>query len=123
MIRVWIYFGCHREAGHYLWSAGMQSYRYHGNGRLSSFDGLLAPQDSPAPYRACFYRLGGWGASALSFWDNSVDHRAGSNSIFFAPSLTITPEKMMAEAKAIFPEVWSRLPEIEWHSSVTIGGA
>ena len=48
--------------------------------------------------------------TALSFWDYSVDKRGGSNSIIFAPSLTISPEDILSEAQRRFPQVFARLP-------------
>lgn len=104
----WLYFGCHNGPGHYLWVEGMISTHAHGLPR--NFDGLLAPQNTRKPYIASVSRLEGWGMSALSFWDYSVDSRPGSNSIIFAPSLTITPEEFLSEAKRRFPQVFARIP-------------
>ena len=112
MIDQWIYFGCHREPGHYLFAEGMRSY---GLGRhldkLTHFDGKLPRQDNTEPYIATVSRLEGWGCSALAFWDYSVDKRGGCNSVVFAPSMTITPADLLAEAQARFPEVFKRLPQ------------
>lgn len=112
MIDRWIYFGCHREPGHYLFAEGMRSY---GLGRhldkLTHFDGKLPRQDNTAPYLATVSRLEGWGGSALAFWDYSVDKRGGCNSVVFAPSLTIAPADLLAEAQARFPEVFNRTPQ------------
>lgn len=104
----WLYFGCHVGAGHYLFEQGM--LRSHGSGLLCNFDGLLAPQDSRLPYIAAVSRLEGWGMTALSFWDYSVDKRRGSNSIIFVPSLTISPDDLLSEARQRFPQVFARLP-------------
>lgn len=103
-----LYFGCHDGAGHYLHEPGM--VRCHGINQPRNFDGLLAPQDSTKPYIAAVSRLEGWGMSALSFWDYSVDKRPGSNSIFFFTSLDISPDDMLAVAKKRFPSVFARLP-------------
>lgn len=107
----WLYFGCHRQAGHYLFGQGMRSRYEHKYDRLTHFDGKLPPQDCADPYIATVSRLEGWGMSALAFWDYSVDKRGGCNSVVFAPSLTISPDDLLAEAKARFPEVFSRLPQ------------
>ncbi|RJF99001.1 hypothetical protein [Noviherbaspirillum saxi] len=80
--------------------------------KLQYFDGKLPSQNDTTGYVASISRLGGWGMSALAFWDYSVDKRGGCNSVFYAPSLTITPEELMAGAKQHFPEVWARLPEV-----------
>jgi hypothetical protein len=90
----------------------MRSF-YDRTGReLSRFDGMLPPQDSAVGYRAAITRLGGWGYTALAFWDYTVDKRGGCNSVFFAPSLTISAEELVEGAKKAFPQVWARLPEI-----------
>ena len=106
----WLYFGCHRQAGHYVWRQGMRDYGIDER-NLNRFDGLLPPQDDPTPYIATVSRLGGWGRSALAFWDYSVDKRGGSNSVVFAPSLTIEPADLLREAQERFPEVFGRLPQ------------
>ena len=110
----WLYFGCHREAGHYVFAEGMRSYRPpYGSGArdLSRFDGMLPPQGSSDPYIAAVTRLEGWGMTALAFWDYSVDKRGGCNSVVFAPSLTIAPEELLEQAQARFPQVFRRLPQ------------
>lgn len=108
----WFYFGCHREAGHYLFTEGMrQLWRRDWPRELSRFDAMLPPQTDTAPYIAAVSRLEGWGMSALAFWDYSVDKRGGCNSIVFAPSLTIAPDELLAEAQRRFPEVFGRLPQ------------
>jgi hypothetical protein len=116
----WLYFGCGpRESGHYLYTESGQ--KLHHYGRPDSFimqmcwDGNLAPQPEPAPdtliYRAALSRLGGWGYSALSWWDRSADKRGKSNSTILAPNLAIEPAAMLDEAKRRFPWVFSRLPQ------------
>lgn len=108
----WIYFGCHRQPGHYTFSEGMRRLvQRYGSRDLSRFDGMLPSQIDTAPYIATVSHLGGWGLTALAFWDNSVDKRGGCNSIVFAPSLTITPEELLAEAQKRFPQVFERLPQ------------
>jgi len=107
----WLYFGCHNEPGHYLFKQGMRrAYFDKKLEKLNLFDGKLPPQDSVEGYVATISRLGGWGLTALAFWDYSVDKRGGCNSIVFAPSMTIEPEAMLTEAQSRFPEVFSRLP-------------
>lgn len=112
MPRDWYYFGCHQRPGHYLFTQGMRENWRHGWPReLSRFDGMLPPQMDTAPYIATVSRLEGWGLTALAFWDYSVDKRGGCNSVVFAPSLTITPADLLAEAQVRFPEVFGRLPQ------------
>ena len=110
----WFYFGCHQQAGHYVFTEGMRSYNppYDSSMRnLNRFDGMLPPQDNTAPYIATVSRLEGWGLTALAFWDYSVDKRGGCNSVVFAPSMTIEPADLLAEAQRRFPQVFSRLPQ------------
>jgi hypothetical protein len=117
MIKTWLYFGCYKQAGHYLFKEGMHGQYYdRAIEKLTRFDGMLAPQDSNVPYMATVSRLEGFGVSALSFWDYSVDKRGGCNSTFFAPSLTISPDDLIKESASRFPEVWSRFPEVKLQS-------
>ena len=112
MMSKWVYFGCHKELGHYTYSEDMHKLvRRFGSRDLSRFDGMLPPQTDTEPYVATVSRLGGWGLTALAFWDYSVDGRPGSNSVIFAPSLTIAPEDLLLEAKRRFPQVFGRLPQ------------
>jgi hypothetical protein len=116
MIKEWLYFGCHKRPGHYLFKQGMHEDYSRATQNLSRFDGMLAPQSTREPYVAVVSRLDGWGCTALSFWDYSVDSRGGCNSIFFAPSLDISEEDMMRGAAERFPEVWNRLPQVKIHT-------
>lgn len=110
----WFYFGCHGEAGHYLFMPGMLHVYNHA---LSlRFDGSLCRKET-TPFIAALSRLGGLGYSALAFWDYSVDSRPGSNSIFFAPSLTASAETIVIGSQKYFPQVWRRIPELRLHSS------
>jgi hypothetical protein len=106
----WLYFGCHREAGHYVFKEGMSHCGDYQLTKLSRFDGALPSQDNTAPYIATVTRLEGWGFTALAFWDYSVDKRGGSNSVIFAPSLTIEPLELLDEARVRFYTVFERLP-------------
>lgn len=113
MINDWLYFGCHRRAGHYLFKPGMRETYGQEYRKLLNFDGLLPLQGDRAGYVATVSRLGAWGATALAFWDYTVDTRPGSNSVFYAPSLTIEPDELLVQARAQFPEVWQRLPDVK----------
>ena len=108
----WLYFGCHDGPGHYVWEQGM--YRAHTSEarRLSSLDGMLPPQDDATQGVATFTRLPGLGLSVIAWWDYSVDKRGKSNSAVFAPSLTIAPADMLAEAAHKFPTVFGRQPAL-----------
>ncbi len=107
----WLYFGCHESAGHYVWEEGMRRHRDpYGSRSLAQLDGMLPPQGSSDAYIATVSRLGGWGLTALAFWDYSVDKRGASNSVVFAPSLIIEPSALLLEAQTRFPQVFRRLP-------------
>lgn len=105
----WLYFGCRHEAGHYVFRENGRTDYWLEDG-IGRFDGKLAPQPEAELYVAALSRLGGWGLSALSWWDRSVDRRPGSNSILFAPSLTIEPIEILVEGTKRFPWVFDRLP-------------
>jgi hypothetical protein len=106
------YFGCIREAGHYLYSSnGWKDYslldtiipwRY-------KVDGNLCPPDMSGQYEieglAMLHYKDGW--TALAFWDRSVDHRHKSNSCFLAPGY-FSFEEMLKLAKEYFPSVMKR---------------
>ena len=121
----WIYFGAHSDgAGHGTYSEGMRrlTVRY-GSRDLTRFDTMLPIQIDTEPYVATISRLGGWGFTALAFWDNSVDKRPGSNSIIFCPDLTISHDEMLSESQRRFPEVFKRLPKPLVLAHTLIGGA
>jgi len=112
----WYYFGCVGQPGHHLFEEGLHSAAY--GHPLARFDGSLCiPHDSRL-YLAALTRLGGLGYTALAFFDQTVDSRPGSNSIFFAPSLAIHPEPMLEMAKLRFPKIFARLPEIDLSRAV-----
>jgi len=113
----WLYFGSHGKPGQFLWEPGMKWVWIRRYEQLLQFDGILPPQDDPTGYVATISRLGGWGVTALAFWDYTIDKRARCNSVFYAPSLTISVEDLFAGAKQQFPEVWARLPEVKLHPS------
>lgn len=120
MTHPWLYFGCGpHDTGHYLYEASGQKLYFYGRPTSwimgMKWDGDLAPQPEPADdrqiYKAAFSRLGGWGYSALSWWDRSADTRKASNSTILCPDLTITPEMMLGQAMQRFPWVFARLPQ------------
>jgi len=119
MSNQWLYFGCHGEAGHYLWSPGMRKEYHHPLSR--KFDGALCPVETKEHVAALLSRIGAFGYSALAFWDYTVDKRAASNSIFFAPSLTASAATIILGAQTYFPQVWQRLPNgLTLHSSCDV---
>lgn len=111
MNRPWLYFGCHQEAGHYLWYGNGLRAKY--DHPLGKFDGSLCLPKAVGERVAALSRLGASGYSALAFWDCSVDSRSGSNSIIFAPSLDITAAEMVKGAKLHLPLFAKRWPSID----------
>jgi hypothetical protein len=114
----WFYFGCVREAGHYLFDRNGNKARgyggpeqYHLREALSHFDSVLPPPRGDGLYRASFSTLGGLGYCALSWWDGSVDKRPGSNSTVFAPGLIWTPERLLEIYPKAFPWLAERQPQ------------
>ena len=59
---------------------------------------------------ATFSRLGGYGKSALAWWDCSADKRPKSSSTVLAPSLTMH-RRNARTGEGDFPWVFSRLPQ------------
>lgn len=115
----WLYFGCAPgQSGHYLLRESGSTLHAYGSNPLAylqrmCWDGNLAPQPERGGelYRASLSRLGGWGYSALSWWDRSQDKRGASNSTILAPDLTIAPADMLRESQARMPWVFTRLPQ------------
>lgn len=107
----WFYVGCGpREIGHYVWEHTGQKFRHH-TINFNWCDGSLQYPSYTQLYVATFSRLGGYGKSALAWWDCSADKRPKSSSTILAPSLTMHPAEMLERAKGIFPWVFSRLPQ------------
>jgi hypothetical protein len=103
------YFGAIGDAGHYLWTEDF--------GHMRGFETMqqlpwgyriyaeLCPSGEQVEGVARIHHLAGW--TALAFWDRSVDHRPGSNSVFiFRGELTF--DDAVARAKEKFPDVWAR---------------
>lgn len=105
-----LYFGCHREAGHFLWAE---------NGHRASTDaekklpfrygildaGLLPPYQPQIEGQATIVHFPSW--TIVSFWDRSVDKRGGCNSAFVIPAV-VSFDDAITIAKQRFPWVWSR---------------
>lgn len=110
------YFGCYKEAGHYLWRAyqdGSITKMYEHNTEF--------PKDFPIQYRALDSCLLGYtkqiegkgtlnyinGWTILAFWDRSQDKRFNSNSAFMIQG-NYSLDKMKELAKAYFPQIYKR---------------
>lgn len=118
----WFYFGCNREAGHYLFTEDGRKAQHYGpqeqralRDALSHMDGVLPPLSKnkfTAPlYVASFSMLGGLRYCALSWWDCSVDKRPGSNSTVFAPGTDWESAELLTTAMEKMPWIFSRLPK------------
>ena len=117
MSETWFYFGCAREAGHYLFDRNGNKAEGYGppeqqrlRKALSHFDGVLPPYVEER-YRASFSVLGGLRYCALSWWDGSEDKRPGSNSTVFAPGLAWTPQRLLELYPKAFPWLAERQPQ------------
>lgn len=110
-----LYFGCHREAGHYLFTVGMESLGARRNSYrdLETFiDGSFCPTGLPQSQQEGVANLTHMnrdyhGLTILSFWDRSVDSRPGSNSNFILPGV-LNFQQALEESKKQFPKVFSR---------------
>lgn len=104
-----LYFGCKGDAGHYAWDA-------HGT-RLSSknpdahflmmHDGQLAPKKDYTQGKAILHHYPEY--AILAYWDNKVDSRPGSNTMFLIPGKT-NPAQAIETIKQHFPQIWQRSP-------------
>jgi len=104
------FFGCIRGAGHYMYKSGENNnavdYDFlDKNPWGNSIDGSLCLWYTRKQGIASLHHKDGW--TALSFWDNSVDGRPGSNGNFLAEG-TFNFGGMIALAKEKFPNVMSR---------------
>lgn len=110
-----LFYGCHREIGHYLYDhRGIRIYdnpdcpwdRY-------SIDGKLAPQVRPVPRdRFATHHKDGW--TAISWWDNTIDARPGSNSTVLIDR-TLEPQEALDVARAQLPWLTPRLTNLQPH--------
>ncbi len=103
------YFGCHREAGHYLWSETARQVWDRENRfpfRYEILDGGLLPVREPQiEGKAVLVHIGTW--TVVTFWDRSVDKRGGCNSSFVIPS-HVGFDEAITISKERFPWVWAR---------------
>lgn len=124
------YFGCWRDAGHYLWHRGtdgspikmydrgeaerrlLGSYPHSGGERTPGeipwgyhLDGGLLNQRRTKQGEAVVEQRDGW--TALSFWDYSVDSRGGSNSTFVFDEL-LEPARALELARTLWPPIFER---------------
>lgn len=103
---MFIYFGCHRESGHYLFKTDFSYVSYHNHPLpWKKIDGVLVPGKRETEGHIALWHKEGW--TCIAFWDRSVDKRNGSNSAFFAHGdFSFDDMKRLAEIN--FPDVWNR---------------
>lgn len=111
------YFGCVGQAGHYFFDERLRSLGRNDTPKFFDrrVDGQFAPRTSPKSRmdrgdelpngHARVTQVDGW--TVLSFWDNSVDKRGASNSIFFFPEI-IDGEYALTAARDVFPTIFAR---------------
>lgn len=97
------YFGCYIEKGHYFWEPFNKTKvvhwpKYQPWGVILD-GGLLTKGDY------FFEQRDGW--TCLSFWDQSVDTRPGSNGAFLCNEI-VTPAELVRRAQKGWPEVFAR---------------
>lgn len=73
--------------------------------KVAKYPGDPRPADA-APYLAAVHHKDGW--SAIAFWDNSVDNRPGSNSVFMVDVPDLSFREICLLAEEHFPQVWKR---------------
>lgn len=108
-----LYYGCsNNNTGHYVFTAEggniyslSHSEKTNNSNFLASNDAKLTPIDSYKQGRAIFHIYPTF--TILAFWDNSVDSRPGSNSMFMLPPGT-TSANAIDTARKIFSSVFQR---------------
>jgi len=108
------YFGCIRQAGHYLWESGggalyrcrvlPQDWPFGENGW--SLDRKFCPNNAQTQSSARLVHVDGW--TVLAMWDRTVDKRWGCNANFVERG-ELSFEQMVEKAKESFPTVWERI--------------
>src|SRR6516165_12509479 len=101
----WWYYGCDQRPEQHLWTPERVIVTDPQLVKLGQLSPLLAPQCASTPYVGVITKLRGWGITALSFWDYSVDRRAGSSSSFFVNDVDIPTKDFLVEVPTKFPWV------------------
>lgn len=107
------YFGCLREAGHYLWiNEGYHAYDYRKYGLTDRL--VYALDGAFCPFRIEYQR---WLCSIVppwtivSWWDSSQDTRPQSVSAFIGSGFGNEPHRLLDAARTKFPSVFARQPK------------
>lgn len=100
------YFGCwDGTVGHYLKDPSGTHADWDRTPWGIKIDARLAPTSTREEGIAKLHHKDNW--TALSFWDYSVDHRGGCNSIFFAEGI-FSFDEMIQIGKDSFPKIMER---------------
>ena len=108
------YFGCWNSLGHHLYNhVGRLLHPFKNALPWKQIDGTLCPADTKQQGIVKIHYKNGW--SAAAFWDYSVDHRPGSNSVLFVEDL-IDITQVRGEFQETFPQIYNRFAFdlIEW---------
>jgi len=103
-----LYFGCwsEEEKRHLLRDLKGETLPIYRNViPWKDFEGTLCPKSTRKEGIAKLHHKEGW--TALAFWDNSIDKRPGSKSVFFARG-THNFNGMKQIARYNFPEIMNR---------------
>ncbi len=101
-----LYFGCLREAGHYLFSKTNPGIRTRDQPWGVLIDGKTVGHGGYGTPGVCVTtRKDGW--VAVDFTDNSVDTRPGSHSCFLCHG-NLSAAEVLELAREQWPEVFSR---------------
>lgn len=109
------YYGCWNEVGHFLFKPDGDSIREFNPCFPKDFpvkpgllDGAFLGCQWGPQFEAVLSHVGNW--TIISFWDNTVDDRPGSNSNFiFRGKLSF--EEAIKMAKEVFPTIFARFPK------------
>jgi len=108
------FFGCWKTHGHYLKDHTGKSLNYSNNSLpWDKIDGTLCPDDTRKQGIVKIHHKNGWTAAA--FWDYSIDHRSGSNSVLFVEDILDITE-VISEFEETFPQIYKRFDFelVEW---------
>ena len=103
------YFGCIGQVGHHLWDENLHTVpRWSKSTPWGvELDSSLCPTDEgQVQGQALIHHRDSW--TALAFWDRSIDHRGGSNSVFVTSGVSYSFDEMLEMAKEKFPQVLKR---------------
>jgi len=113
MLSKMYYYGCNDNSGHYLWDENGDRINWKLSLTLHPFGNHIDGGFTPIAINGFYTKEGvvrftqqsGW--SIVNFWDNSIDDRPGSHSLFLTNKICSAAE-ILSEAKTKFPWIFSR---------------